>query len=143
MSRLLIRSVASLCIVAAAGCGGTSLDVATVKGVVKLDDKPLSGARLLFAPEAKDLPCSTAETKPDGSFELAISRTRSGAVPGKHRVQITTARVTSDAQGNETTHEEVLPLRYNAKSELVYDVKRGTNRFEIELKSDRTATARR
>jgi hypothetical protein len=128
---------------AAVGCGGTSIDVATVKGIVKLDEKPLAGARVLFCPDAKDLPCSTAETKDDGSFELAVSRTRQGAVPGKHSVRITTARVTSDAQGNETNHDELLPSRYNAKSEIAYDVKRGTNRFEIDLKSDRTATARR
>ena len=72
------------------GCGGGSADVTkyvTVSGVVTLDDKPIEGATVAFAPK-KTGQMSLGLTGPDGKFSLKAASGQSGAAVGDHDVTV-------------------------------------------------------
>ena len=125
----------SLFLAALSGCGGdNSPPLASVKGSVSLDGKPVPHAVVRFQPEGKEGP-SYAETGDDGQYELAFSRTKKGAVQGRHRVRVTTASLSTDSQGRETETPELIPAKYNAQSQLTFEVKPGENHYDIPLES--------
>lgn len=121
----------------AVGCGGGAggPDLAFVTGVVLLDGQPLPDAIVVFQPTGPQGSPSNAVTTADGRFELSFNRNRKGAIPGDHRVKISTARLISNENGDETEVPEKLPPRYHEKTELSYAVKPGKNEFEIQLDS--------
>jgi hypothetical protein len=118
-----------------AGCSRSGPALAPVTGVVLLDGQPLANARVVFQPLDKNGSPSFAETSDKGQFVLVFNRDRNGALLGQHQVQVTVARLTTDPSGNETVIAEKIPMRYNTKSELKYDVKSSNNKFEIKLDS--------
>ena len=103
------------------GCGG---EFAPVKGQVLLDGKPLRNAVVAFYPEKTR--GAIGRTDAEGHYELMFTHKQPGIRPGRCEVRITTAE---DAQ------IEILPARYNAKSELTEVVKPGSNEFNFSLSS--------
>ena len=100
-----------------ASCGGSGPQPVRVSGRVTLDGAPLAGAYVSFQPR-RDQPNaaatgSYATTSADGSFHLKLLQPKiSGALPGLHRVRITTSRPLDPAREDSPTTQERVPLRY-------------------------------
>lgn len=110
------------------GCSSQYGDMGLVTGTVTLDDAPLSNANVEFIPDQGR--SSFAKTDSDGRYELNYVGATQGALPGHHRVEITTKEI-SGGDGR----PERLPPRYNRKSELTADVTRGEQKIDFELRS--------
>lgn len=119
------------------GCGEGSSDTpetSSVTGKVTLDDTPLEGATVMFAPKAGGR-TSIGTTDNNGHYELNYSISTKGAVPGAYTVTIRTATTTSGEDGNDIEVPEKLPPKYHDKSELTADVAEGENTIDFPLKS--------
>lgn len=127
------------------GCGGSG--IVPVTGIIKLDDKPLAHAIIIFEPAGADVnpgPGSVGTTDASGRFELRIMTTNApGAKIGSHRVSITAYAAGADGDSsappgeNEKVNRKALvPPEYNAKSKLTFDVPAlGTNNANFNLLS--------
>jgi hypothetical protein len=112
------------------GCGGGD-GAADVAGEVTLDGKPIEEGVIHFMPV-------------DGKSRTASTFIRGGhfqaRVPlGKHRVEISSVQARPLRPGQDAdsaTGAEVVPARYNTKSELRAEVVPGRNepRFELSAK---------
>ncbi|MFO0926170.1 MAG: carboxypeptidase-like regulatory domain-containing protein [Gemmataceae bacterium] len=136
----LSRSSARFALLAAAlalplliGCGGSS-DMGKVSGKVTLDGAPLAGASLEFVPD-NGRP-STGTTDASGAYTLQYSPTEVGAKVGKHKVRITSRTMREDPKTHKSEiTPERLPAKYHANTELVREVKPGSNTIDFELTS--------
>src|SRR2546429_97189 len=120
-----------LLLVAAAGCG-SGPKVAPVTGKVTLDGNPLANAYVSFQPLSGGKMDaagggSYGTTGTDGSYTLLmVESDKPGAVIGKHRVDIRIKNEASDDRDPRLRPQaKVLPPRYNANSELTFDVAPG------------------
>jgi hypothetical protein len=111
----------------ASGCSRDD-GLASVAGTVRLDGKPLAGAQVQFTVEGQ--PPSVGRTDDNGYYDLSRTRSVSGATIGSNRVIVRTARY----QGNKLL-PETLPAKYNTRTQLVYEVKAGSNQIDLELTS--------
>ncbi|MCS7239540.1 MAG: carboxypeptidase-like regulatory domain-containing protein [Thermoguttaceae bacterium] len=133
------------------GCGSEAPELAPVTGKVTLDGQPLPRVIVTFVPVAGGV-SSSGVTNEEGVYELACQLGK-GALVGQHRVYVRsqppgatgTADVPSEddpsykpdpyasvrAQG----FVEKIPARYNTKSELVFEVKKGKNVIDLTLSS--------
>ena len=118
-------------IVCCGGCGGNP-DLATVSGVITLDGSPLADAFVTFTPESNGT-TSFGKTSSDGTYVMLFSDSQKGAFIGSNRVSISTGDISADSSGG---IKELVPQTYNDESNLVADVKSGSNTFDWELKSD-------
>ena len=114
--------VALLTLAVALTCGPRAAaadDLASVKGTITLDGKPLPSGRILF--HLGDGQFIGAKIKDDGTFKMERVPT------GKYKVTVESA-----VQG-----KSVLPARYAAddKSELQVEVKKGANTLDFALLS--------
>lgn len=155
MSRVLCIAVVG-CLVcwAVAGCGPKGPELGTVTGKVTLDGKPVANGLVTFTPQAKG-GASVGKTDANGQYEL-LCLDRKGALIGQHKVTVTTlqeaaavtgmrsdspeymkqaASATSQSAYNTAKVVEPIPARYNTKTELVKEVKSGSNVIDLELKS--------
>jgi hypothetical protein len=127
------------------GCGSQGL--VTVSGIVTMDDKPLTGASVIFQPinaaGGADAAWGEAYGKTDsgGRYSLyQVLNDKPGAGPGKYRVTIVSGTAPipdplSDALPPPGTIEPI-PARYNSQSELSFDVPAGgTEKADFQLKS--------
>jgi len=136
--------LASIGLVAVAGCGGERFPVAPVSGKVTLDGEPLAGARIGFEPRRQGEspnagPGSYGKTDAQGRYELTTLDGRSGAVVGTHDVWIRTYQAKADRASGEPVPavEERVPARYNENSILTFEVPpEGTDAADFELSSD-------
>ncbi|WP_337173412.1 hypothetical protein [Paludisphaera sp.] len=136
------RLVAPLVALLVAGCGGEDGPPREpVGGVVTLDGRPLERGLITFTPEAGgDLVVSGLVV--DGEFSLPRSE---GPGLGRHRVDVwskkPTGKTLKDRADPENPVEEtveLVPPRYNLRSELMADVERGgENRFTYDLAGTR------
>jgi len=104
--------------------------LASVQGTVTLDGQPLEGAIVTFHPvDAKPgskLAASTARTDEAGHYTLYYLSDVPGAVIGKHRVAV---------DKRDTGNRPLLRPRYILGTDLVRDVKAGSNTIDLDLKS--------
>jgi hypothetical protein len=119
---------------AAVGCGGGN--VAPVSGTVHLDGKPLAGAAVTFSPDTgKDggVGGSYGKTDGEGRYTLrSVIGDQSGAAVGKHKVSI--SLVTTNPENPEAAQQDLVPAKYNAKTELTFDVPAGgTSQADFKL----------
>lgn len=117
------------------GCGPSGPEIARVQGVVTMDGKPLPAAVIMFVPE-HGRP-SASETDDNGKYVLEFSAGRKGAIPGKNRVEINTARLAYEKDGKQyPAVKESVPAIYNRNTELEFNVEPGkTNTANFDLKS--------
>jgi hypothetical protein len=119
-----------------AGAGGCSADTGkgTVRGEVTLDGQPLKDGRIWFVPEDNQSPpVDTAIV--DGRFRLAMP-------VGPKRVRISASKVVGKRRMYDTPNspvvdeiKELLPARYNDRSELTMTVQPGVQDKRFDLKS--------
>lgn len=109
-------------LLAGAGCGGR--EFAEVRGTVLVDGKPLQGAFVTFVPEGPDVVRGVGSTNAEGRYRVIRPGSKVGAMIGKNRVSVT---------GGDAG--QTLPPQYNTESTLTYEVKRGANVFDIDIKT--------
>jgi len=109
-------------------------ELGDVSGVIKLDGAPLPGANVTFQPVAAEGPegeshisASVGTTDTEGRYALTYVQDVAGAAVGPHKVMINAALPNG---------RERIPMRYNADTELTFDVKSGSNDdADFDLKS--------
>ena len=128
----------------AAGCGGTA-KTAAVSGHVTYKSKPVPKANVSFTPVEGASRAATGLTDSNGQFTLGTFSTSDGALVGKYRVSIIARGPDRPLKAGETGSgmpgemmpgDPVIPTKYFApdSSGLTYEVKRGSNRADFDLK---------
>jgi hypothetical protein len=130
LNSIWILAVLGYCL---AGCTSDSSQ-GNVEGTVTLDGQPLTSGIIRFVPVDGRSPTADA-TITEGAFSLKMP-------VGAKRVQIMAPKVVGKRQMYQTPDsptvdivEELLPARYNVRSELTIDVKPGTQQGDYELVS--------
>ena len=128
----------------------SKLDLVNVTGKINLDGTPLVGAVITFEdPETSQF--SYGQSDASGRYYLRLDTNKDGVVRGKKVVRISTTRkilglndseeedeeVEADGKGAEvpTKAMELVPERYNKKSELEADVSASATEFNFDLSS--------
>lgn len=138
---ILITALLFFC-TAMTGCSnnGDQPDLGTVEGTVTFEGKPLPGASITFHP-ASGRP-AMGKTDAEGHYKLTYIRNTPGTKIGFNKVEIATVAEGADdmaAEGDNAdqsqskSNVEILPARYNAKTELEVEVKKGQNTFDFAL----------
>jgi hypothetical protein len=134
------------------GCGGvrtdySKLNLATVQGIVTLDDQPLAAVVVTF--EAPDRTFSFATTDESGRYRLMFNSEKAGVTPGPKIVRIrANGEITEDGTSGTPEDErrpvvsegDRVPACYNTQSKLNVTVADGSQRFDFDLKSDCSTT---
>ena len=133
MKQLFVPVVALVAAALVSGCGGGP---AAVSGVVSLDGKPVEGATVNFTPAAGDgggLGGSYGKTDAQGRYTLqTVAGDKRGAAVGKHKVTISLSK--PDPSNPEGAAKDLIPAKYNVKSDLTFDVPSGgTNKADFAL----------
>ena len=134
--RSLIIAVITL---ALAACSSSDSGRSRVQGAVSYGGEAVDEGGIAFIPEGGGASQvrATGEIR-DGNYDLDSSR---GPYPGKYRVEIfwykKTGRQIASPSGKAFKNEtkQVIPAKYNYKTELKVDVKPGRNTFDFDLKS--------
>lgn len=138
-SRFFWASCLSVGMLVTAGCNGGSSDgPRTVKasGVVTLDGVPVEKAQVVFIDDSNKYP-AYSPTDAQGKFDLRLSETKMGAVPGPYKVQVSKTLLES-GDGSEVSLKYGLPKKYSnfMQSGLTFTVPdAGTSDIKLELKS--------
>ncbi len=117
------------------GCG--SENSAWVNGKVTLDGTPLDEANISFVPKSGSQDGAAWTEIEKGEFSVPAT---SGLGTGEFRVEIRALRntgkgPTSDDPTIPVNSKEILPPRYNTRSELVAKIELGENSVNFDLKS--------
>jgi hypothetical protein len=120
-------------LVTAGGCGPDGPEVAPVTGTITMDGMPLDDALVEFSPQAAGRP-SYGRTDLEGRYELRYTQDRLGAMPGEHIVRIKTYRRANPDDGV-YGRPELVPAKYNTKSELKRTVESKKNLINLDLES--------
>jgi hypothetical protein len=118
------------------GCGGGPAQ-SKVKGTVSLNGKPLDTGVIHFYPQSDaGGPSASADIK-DGLYQLQTGIGPMKVVINSHQV-IGKRKLydTPDSPVVEDTRD-ILPARYNMKSELKADLVAGDNEVNFDLQSDK------
>jgi hypothetical protein len=132
--RRLHGAVAVLGLAALASVAGCAPAGATVSGTVTLDGAPLEDANISFVPKADGQKQAGWAIIAGGKYAIPAS---GGLGTGAFRVEIRASRATGEKSNDPTliSTKEVVPPRYNSRSELVADIKPGPNVVNFDLKS--------
>jgi hypothetical protein len=127
--------VCALALFTLAGCGSGKV---SVEGSVTFDGEPVGGGSIALTPETGAGVSGGAQIV-KGKFEIGSDK---NLPPGKYKVEIIwnkkTGKTLPNASDPGTTLEEtkqVIPARYNSKTELSADLKPGSNPLTFDLKS--------
>jgi hypothetical protein len=127
-----------LALLLACGCGSRSGSRVEVSGTVTLDGQSVDGGAIVFLPQGDGDRPKTGTAIENGKHAIPAER---GPAPGKYRVEIrwqkpTGKMIPSDDPPNlmEETRQ-VVPEKYNARSDLTRDVEPGKNTFDFTLSS--------
>jgi len=123
----LLLAVAAACL----GCGGSGpSNVGQISGRVTLDDQPLDGALVTFAPVQPGGSTAVVRTDSNGRYASEVE-------VGEHVVSIVTYSAGNpDSDPPRPSVPEKVPVKYNYKTELKADVKSGSSTLDWPLKSD-------
>jgi hypothetical protein len=135
LCRFLFLAVAAL---ALAGCSSSDSGRSRVQGAVSYGGEAVDDGGIAFIPDDGGVAQvrATGEIR-DGQYNLDGSR---GPYPGKYRVEIfwykKTGRQIASPSGKAIKDEtkQVIPAKYNDKTELKVEVKPGRNTFDFDLK---------
>ena len=119
-----------------AGCYSAETDIVAVSGRVTLGGEPLAGATVTLQPvdpaDTGRATGSVGRTDADGRFSLTlIEPPLPGAIVGKHRVTITTAR--SSANDAKLPVGERVPRRWRDGSQTFVVPEKGTSTADFAL----------
>jgi hypothetical protein len=109
--------------------------LAKVTGTVTLDGKPLPGAAVTFSPSDGGR-ASQGFTDESGKYTLSFTLTKEGAIVGQHTVQLEVGVSMGEGETPPASKLPQLPAKYNKKTELTAEVKRGSNTIDFDLTSN-------
>jgi hypothetical protein len=133
-------------IVIAAGCDTKpkanyeKLQLLNAGGRITLDGQPLAGAVVSFDDTADDT-FSYGLTNSSGDYTLQLDSVMKGVKPGNKIVRVSTSRkilglnIKADGSGNTATESELVPTKYNKKSELSVDVTPDKTTYNFDLRT--------
>ena len=136
------------------GCGRSTVpEMRPVKGTIQLDGQPLQQAEVTFSPKSGGS-AGTGWTNEKGEYQLFYAAKRPGAKIGENEVRISKVTIYQSSTnknanaavdpelrdynsetGKGSKPKEIIPERYNTKSELVAnveDVKVNVIDFELD-----------
>jgi hypothetical protein len=101
------------------GCSRSPYELAPVEGVVTIDNQPMTGAKVMFAPVARGENRNSGKPafgvlSTDGTFKLTTYREDDGAVVGDHWVTI--IRVEPNGHNGATTGSNPTNATFNRLS---------------------------
>lgn len=135
MTRIAVFSLL-IAICAIAGCGDPNMPpVGEVHGQVTLNGQPVADCQVEFVPLAGGR-SSSAMTDNNGQYVLKYKGNAEGALLGKHRVRLVTARgATRDDHGRVTKPgiKEKLPKEYNEETTQEVEVTDGDNPIDFTI----------
>lgn len=119
------------------GCGGGSESY--VSGKVTLDGNPVGPGRVTFISNSQDKTPSFGGLDTNGNYKLYTDK-KLGLPAGEYLASVVALEV-PDTDPNErqmTPSKSLIPAKYNSSktSLLSYEVKKGSNRIDIQLTSD-------
>ena len=124
-----VTHVVVLALVFVCGCGATQTQ--PVSGIVTMDEKPLAGVKVIFAPAEGGRRNSVGKTDETGAYSLVYTIRDKGAIAGKYKVLISKRKTVKERE------VETLPAKYNRKSILEANVTAsGDNKFNFNLESE-------
>ena len=124
-----VTHVVVLALVFVCGCGATQTQ--PVSGIVTMDEKPLAGVSVIFAPAEGGRRNSVGKTDETGAYSLVYTVRDKGAIAGKYKVLISKRKTVKERE------VETLPAKYNRKSILEANVTAsGDNKFNFNLESE-------
>ncbi|MDR1052641.1 MAG: carboxypeptidase-like regulatory domain-containing protein [Planctomycetaceae bacterium] len=129
-----------LVLILISGCGNSASG--RVSGVVTLDGKVLPNAAINFYPVESGSP-AVGMTDSSGRYELAISNSMKGVVPGNYKITISTLRSGQESYGVDNTSTVISAVpEYIAKkltdpatTDLFKEVKSGRQEINFNLQS--------
>jgi hypothetical protein len=131
MARFSPALILGLAVALYCGCSGSK---GTVSGEVTLDGEPLKEGTIRFVP--------TDGKSQTASATISKGHYRAEAPPGEHRVEISAPKVLGKRKMYDTPDSpivdevgELLPSRYNVKSELTLSVRSGSQTKVFALTS--------
>lgn len=130
--------IAILPLLTIVGCGNhEGPELAEVTGKIMLDGEPLPRVNLRFVPEQPGGSPSFGGTNASGQYKLLFNAERTGAMLGKHRVEIEPTEPETDENGKPLPDAKVvkLPKKYLQPGALTAEVKPGSNTVDFELVS--------
>ncbi|GAA4424616.1 carboxypeptidase-like regulatory domain-containing protein [Bremerella cremea] len=119
------------------GCGSNTPPVGEVHGQVTLNGQPVPNCHVMFEPLAGGR-SSGAMTDDNGNYKLMYKGDAEGALLGKHRVRLITARdATRDDNGRVTEPgvKEKLPKEYNSNTTQEVEVTNGDNPIDFKIQT--------
>jgi hypothetical protein len=126
--------VCALSPLAFAGCGKG----ASAEGTVTFDGAPVDGGSITFTPEQGTTATPRGAQIAEGKY---VIKSENGLAPGKYRVSVVWNKKTgktipnkSDLGTNIDETQQVIPSRYNSKTELTAEITSGSNTFNFDLK---------
>jgi hypothetical protein len=131
--RLLIAALCGLLM----GCGTSGPQLSEVKGKVTVDGKAVPRAEVSFVPEAAGGSPSLGKTDAEGNYRLAFTQDRFGALIGKHKVTITSKKISPNEMPDtgEPVDTAFVPIPKKYQSTLTAEVKTSANVIDFELDS--------
>lgn len=122
------------------GCADGGPERGEVSGRVTVDGKPVPNATVSFFPESANGTPSYGATDSDGRYTLMFTRSKSGAMTGKSRVEIVTQKISASeaaemkAEGQQVdTTYIAIPPKYAEPGALTANVEGGRNEINFEL----------
>jgi len=127
----------ALALVVLTGCNAGLTSRAPVQGRVTFDGQPVDNGAIAFLPlgNGQDAQFRAGAPIVDGKYNVTADR---GPSPGKYRVEIywnkkTGKKISNDPPNTIDETKQVLPARYNTKSDLTVDVQPGRNTLDFNL----------
>jgi hypothetical protein len=120
-----LLSVSAALLALTTGCGGPGVKLGQVYGTVTMDGKPVPRAQLTFTPDGPGRG-ATGLANEKGEYVMEYTPDAAGALVGPVTVQIRTKTIDTP---------EMIPPKYNEKTELKREVKSGSNEINFELQS--------
>ena len=128
---LYVRFALPLVAIAIAGCGKSGIERVHVSGKATYDGQPIEIGQIRFVPVSPATGPITIDRIENGAYETA---TTGGVTVGTHRVEMrmydSHEYETAPRVAGSPSVKQLLPDKYNRKSELTLDVKSGDGSIE-------------
>lgn len=106
-------------------------ELGLVSGTITINGVPVEQATITFTPV--DGQSAFARTDANGFYELQFSGGKRGTLLGENYISIETGHFGTDERGELVEYPEQLPSKYNSESEIVREVKAGSQVFDFAI----------
>ncbi len=138
-----ILAISSFLAMTLGGCSEAGPKLGLVSGIVTFEGQPVPSAYVVFEPIDPPGAYGAAYTREDGQYELRYSRSRDGALVGRHQVTITTTS-NEESEAEKPARRTVTPKGQRARPNGSFEreVKPGKNVHDFDLTDQGRASSR-